>query len=708
MPLEITLKPGLKSQADLPQGSGGGTTFSIDDAYGPPQNQFAGPGASAPQSNTFSIDEAYHGAPNESLGGVAAQFGSGAVRGLASLPGLPADLMTLGFRGAEYLSGTKPENRAPQDQLPWAPFGSETFRTMAERNLPLAPRDNSGGPGSYAETIGEFAGPTLAAGAGILGAARGATTGTLGAIAQNPVRFAAGEAAAATAGGAGSEAARQADPNNPWLPAVGGLAGSLAPGGIAAGLRGFVRGGPAGAQRVAQALQDFERVGATPTLSQATSGSYSMGQLISRALEFTPGGYLPARSRFAQQINAAAGRLDSAVQNATRGGTSEVAAGDALRAGAARFAGKIDRTQAALEARLDAAVPAQTIVNPTETLRALQTLYEPAMKTAIGAPSAIGEAAVSATARDTLGRLISDIGTHGGTPFGSLKAFRSRLGARTGSGQSLIPDLSEGQAKFLYGAITRDMETAASANGAGNLVRLRNNYYAARKTQAENVFDARMPPQGSAESVYRSVKNSDASQLRQIMRQLSPQQRRTVAGQVLQEMGMPTPSAATGETQHFSFETFDTNFEKLNRKGSLDAFFRFSGTQDLRQALDDIAAVAERYKGSERFLRNPSGTAPVGIQVAGLTSLATPAMAGNLTGVLFNAMMAYGIPYALVRGGNSARFLRLIADTGRATEQTLPGHLARMAEFVRLNPEYGPVMKNIFQHAGQQQQQAQN
>lgn len=691
-------------QAPQPQ------TFTLDDAYGPPQNQVAGPAAPAPQANTFSIDDAYHGAPDESVGGIAAQFGSGAVRGVASLPGLPADLATLGYRGAEWLAGTKPEDRTPQDQLPWAPFGSETFRTMAERNLPLAPRDNSGGAGSYAETIGEFAGPTALTGAGILrgatnAVARGSAGPVASAIASHPTRFAAGEIAAAAAGGTGSEAGRQLDPNNPMAPVIGGLAGSLAPGGIAAGLRGAVRGGSAGAQRVTQAINEFGRIGATPTLSQATTGSYGAGRYFSRILEFMPGGVGPSYARWQRQLQLGAKRLDDAIQSAT-GSTSEVAAGEALRAGAKRFAGKIDRTQAALEARLDNAVPAQTVVTPNETLKALQTLYEPAMKTATGAPSAVGEAAVSSTTRDTLQRLIEDIQAHGGTPFGALKAFRTRLGSRTGSGQSLIPDLSEGQAKFLYGAITRDMEHAAQANGAGNLVRLRNNYYAARKTQVEDVFDARMSG-NTAEAVYRSVKNSDASQLRQIMRQLTPQQRRMVAGQVLHEMGLPPPGAATGDTQHFSFDSFDTNFEKLNRKNALDALFRFSGTQDLKAALDDVAAVAERYKAAEKFMRNPSQSGVVGIQAAGAGAVGGQAIAGNIPGALWSAFLVYGVPYALVRTGNSAKFLRLIADTGRATAETLPGHLARMAEFVRVNPEYAPVMKQILQHAGEQQQQAQ-
>ena len=263
-----------------------------------------------------------------------------------------------------------------------------------------------------------------------------------------------------------------------------------------------------------------------------------------------------------------------------------------------------------------------------------------------------------------------------------------------------------GQAKQLYGALTKDMEEAASAAGAKDLVRLRNDYYSSRKGQLEDIFDPKINNPATQEGVYRAVRNADRSQLEKIMRQMSPRERRVVAGQVLHEIGLPPPGQASGDTARFSLDSFDTNFEKLNRKGTLDTLFKQSGTQDLKAALDDVSAVAETYKGAEKFMRNPSQSAYVGIQAAGAGTIGSQLVTGNMPAALFAAGMFYGLPYALVRGGNSPAFIRLIADTGRQTAETLPGHIVRMSRFADQHPEYAPVIKKMLEGAFGSEQQS--
>jgi hypothetical protein len=244
------------------------------------------------------------------------------------------------------------------------------------------------------------------------------------------------------------------------------------------------------------------------------------------------------------------------------------------------------------------------------------------------------------------------------------------------------------------------MEEAATAAGNGNIVKLRNSYYAQRKGELENIFNNRINQKASGEQVYRAFRDSDFSKAERIMRQLSPAQRRQVSGQVLKELGMPSPGEAAGDTAKFSLDRFDTNIAKFSgtaaRGGNrLDNFFNMSGTQDLRAALKEVSAVAERFKGAEKFLRNPSQSAVVGTQIGALTHIGTTALYDPAS-ALFLAGAYYGVPYALTRAGNSAQFIRLIAAIGKQTPASLPAHIVRLSAFVSQNPQYAPALKQML------------
>lgn len=635
-------------------------------------------------------------------------LGKRALNAAASLPGLPQDMAAMAARNLPAaatnglgafggLIGMERARQAVEGSDSMVPLGSENIRAAIKDYSGglLTPRDPRNRAEEYGGAVADFLGASVVPGAAV--AARSA----------NPLRVIAGEAAAATAGGIGQEAARDIAPDNPYAPLIGGIVGSFTPGAVAAGARGFVRGGSQGAKQANDALDTFAKIGETPTLSQATTGGYWPGRYMARLLELSPGGVLPSMNKWKMQLESAANRIDNAITRATGGlGTSEQAAGAALQSGAARFANKISKTQAALERRLEAAVPSGTMVTPNETLKTLADMTSIRNVPGSGARTSVGAATVSPTVERAMQAFQNDVAKNGGVTFQALKAFRTQLGAKTQSGQSLIGDVSSGQASQLYKALTKDMEAAATANGAKDLVRLRNDYYSSRKGQLEDVFDPKITNQATQEGVYRAVRNSDRSQLEQIMQRLSPRERRVVASQVLHEIGLPPPGQASGDTARFSLDSFDTNFEKLNRKGTLDTLLRFSGTKDLKEALADVSAVAESFKGAEKFMRNPSQSAYVGIQAAGGASIGTQLVTGNVQSALFSALMFYGLPYALVRGGNSPAFIRLIADTGRQTAETLPGHIARMSRFVEQNPEYAPALKQALESAyGESEQQ---
>lgn len=672
-------------------------------------------------------------------------LGRRALGSAVGLLGAPADLLdsmnSLGVQMPGVLNAAQGARRLQRvafgtEPGAMAPLGSENVKETLYAAAPrLRPREAQGDTERYMGAVADFAGASAVPAAGLAGRV------------SRPLAFLTGEAAAATAGGIGQEAARDAAPNSPWAPLAGALVGSLSPQAAVSGLRGFVRGGKQGAVRAQQAIDDMAAIGAKPTLQQATTDSYWPGRLLSRLLEVSPGGILPSYGRWKSQLEGAAKRLDDALaKSGVPAEVSQATAGMALEAGAARFARKVSRTQAGLEAKLEQAVPGRTVVAPTNTIRALEDMTalgraDDAAQPAAVAPSAtataqapvagralgssplgqtndiskgafdrrfgeatggaseVGEAATNPTLQKYLTAFANDTAKNGGTPFAALKKFRTLVGGKTPNGEALIGNMSSGELKQLYKALSKDMEDAATAAGKGGLVKLRNDYYSSRKGELEDVFDARITRPGTPEAVFRSVQNADKSQLQQIMRQLSPQERRTVAARVLIEMAMPNPGNATGDTARFSFGTFDTNFEKLNRRGVLDDLFHLSGTKELKSALSDLAKASELSKGSSRFLRNPSETGiMVGQQAGAGTMLAATATLDLSTG-LQAALWTYAVPYALMKGGNSTAFIKLLTQTARAPKEALPGQIARLAAFAQANPGYAPAIKKSLDEA---------
>lgn len=667
-----------------------------------PQQQ---PGALPPLPPGFKVDQPQPEQESQDLGDWVVDqtgfLGKRFLNAAASTPGLPADMVGLAARslpasmttGMGVLGGVINAERGRQ-----AIEGPNSMVPLGGENIRAAIKDYSGGlltprdPRNRAEEYGGAVADFLGASAAPAGIVAGAS--------KAPLRVLAGETMASLGGGIGQEAARDIAPENPYAPLIGGVAGSFAPGALAAGARGFIRGGQQGAKQASDALDTFARVGQTPTLSQATTGGYWPGRYMARLLELSPGGLLPSMNKWKSQLESAANRIDDAIAKSTGGaGASEQAAGAALQSGASRFAAKISKTQAGLERRLEAAVPSGTMVAPAETLKALGEMTSIRNIPGSGARTSVGAATVSPTVERAMRAFQDDVRKNGGVTFQALKAFRTQLGAKTQSGQALIGDVSSGQASQLYKALTKDMEVAATAAGAKDLVRLRNDYYSSRKGVLEDVFDAKITNQATQEAVYRAVRNSDKSQLSQIMRRLSPQERRALASQVLHEIGLPPPGQASGDTARFSLDSFDTNFEKLNRKGTLDTLLWYSGTKELKDALADVSAVAEKFKGAEKFMRNPSQSAYVGVQVGSGGFIGSQVATGQFQNALFLSLMAYALPYTLVRGGNSPEFIRLIADTGRKTAETLPGHIARMSRFVEKHPEYAPALKQALENA---------
>lgn len=185
---------------------------------------------------------------------------------------------------------------------------------------------------------------------------------------------------AGVAGVSGANAAQYAAENDagPTGQLIAGTAGALAPGaaraGAASAVRGLVRGGEAGRQRMEQNIQTFEDAGTTPSVGQAAQNRRM--QATESLLSRTPGaagvmankGEALARD-IGTRIDDLAGRLSSAASGEeagraiTRGITGEKGFAETFKAKGSELYDQLDRS-----------IPRQTRIELTNTAETLARL----------------------------------------------------------------------------------------------------------------------------------------------------------------------------------------------------------------------------------------------------------------------------------------------------------------------------------------------
>ena len=126
-----------------------------------------------------------------------------------------------------------------------------------------------------------------------------------------------------------------------------------------------------------------------------------------------------------------------------------------------------------------------------------------------------------------------DVGNTGQLPFGAVQRMRTLVGDRLGS-PGLTTDVSTGQLKQLYGAISDDIRSAATGAGpeAAQAFTRANRFYRAGSERIEGTIQ---PLIGSKvpEKVFDSLisgSKSGGTQIRTVMRSLTPTQQDIVTG----------------------------------------------------------------------------------------------------------------------------------------------------------------------------------
>lgn len=261
-------------------------------------------------------------------------------------------------------------------------------------------------------------------------------------------------------------------------------------------------------------------------------------------------------------------------------------------------------------------------------------------------------------------------------PYEALAKLRTLVGNEIDN-YSLVDNVPRSKWKALYGALSRDMEAAATTPKAKAAWKRATSYYNARVNRIE-ALDAVVDKAGGPEKVYRAVMSGTrdgGTTLRSVMQSLDKEGQKAVTAAVIKRMGMATPGAQNAAGDTFSAATFLTNWNSVSKEAKRALFDRYG--LGFSQDMDRLARVVDNIKTGSKVFANPSGTAN---RAAALT------YGASLVASLFDAS---GVSLGgLLAGGASAnvaaRYLtnpdavRWLARTTSAPKGAIPGIVSAM------------------------------
>ena len=716
--------------------AGGAPAPAAQPAASPPPTAAAP--AAAPAANPWDKDEVIRPAPGaapsaataatpaqpqRSLAESAARgvgIGTrGLVQGLTDLPAMVTDNLVAKPVNA-VLDAVRSKENGPRLQM----LGEAANNLMTSAGLPVAEtaservmQDINRGGASAVASVG--VGGALARGA--RGAAQAAqATGRVLPPPPSTVTEAVGRAMSAAPGtqvvsgatGAGASSATREGGGGEGAQLVANVAGSLAPSVLPfagqAVVRGALRGGEAGRQRVAENIKTFEEAaGTTPTLGQATQ---------SRTLQAAETGLsnvIGGSGLMARRAEAQSKALEDSVQrlsqelapNATGWG-----AGEAITKGVNAFKDSVKTTQKKLYGDLDKFIPADAPVSVSRTQEALKALNE-GIEGAPNLSQFFRNAKIGnierAMLKDVEGATLANIApgmsstgvapTAGQLPYQAIQKLRTLVGQEI-SENSLTSDVPRSKWRALYAALSDDLGTAAEAAGpqaqqAWNRANQYTRGSMQRLDQLETIVNREAP-----ERIFKAATSglSDGgTQIHRLMKSMPEENRREVAAAVLQRLGRARNSSQNEMGDAFSSETFLTNLAAMSGPARM-ALFANSGFPGLRQKIETMGKMAANRREGSQVFANPSGTARQAGMVGYFATVGTAIATGNIPLLVKLAAIPAGSAMAASFMTNPNRVQKL-AERSVLSEAAAPAALVGAARAA--NDQRQPAFRNRLQAA---------
>lgn len=436
-------------------------------------------------------------------------------------------------------------------------------------------------------------------------------------------------------------------------------------------------------------LEDFDASHVTPSLP-AVTGNTAIGA-VAEGAKNVPFAGAPVYNRVQGNVGEIADQAEN-VASKFGAATTPEEAGGALKEGAQAF--RSDFTDKASQLYDRIPMRAEQPVTLNNTMEALEGITgkfpsNPDLGASIQ-PAQFNKWA------DLIsnGNLSKEFGEPGLT-WGEVKQFRSFVGQNMRNPPQSL-GLGADDMRRLYGALSDDMQSAATSAGPGVLQSFNraNNYYSAglkRINDALSVVEDADSPEKAYYGLTRMASergsSADVTTLQRVMRSMPQEQRDDVTATVVRRLGMPTKSAAGANPDNFSVGTFVSNYADISDKAK-DVLFGAEGTER-RDALDALTRVATSIKNVER-LGNPSGTAR-GLISGGLGAAAAWSEP-------FTTASSLAATYLGSTALMSPRITRwLVGTAAPSTGSSAALNLARLKTIAAADPNVQPLFEAVKQ-----------
>jgi hypothetical protein len=506
------------------------------------------------------------------------------------------------------------------------------------------------------------------------------------------------QATAATTGGVAESVARESGAT-PLEQTVAGIIASL---GVVATpalinqVRRMVTGG-ASPQQIQQVIADFERLGTTPTVGQATG---RRAQAAEQMLSNYPGGAGRIAQFGEQQQAAIGGKVEQIAEDLSR--ATPTTAGKSIERGAEAFRestigfGKGSKAEKLYEeadkfiGKNHEVIPKNTLAFLDEITTPIPDLERTSRSTMITNPE------MKSIADDFLADWLA-LPQKGKQAFSyeGIKALRSRIGNAIGS--SLFnPNVDTAQLRRMYGLLSEDIaESLANNPQALSKLKRADLFYNKAMDRMDEIAKV-VDKQGGGEVIFNALVSGTkdgATRLTGVMRSLPIEARKDVTAAVIRRMGTATPGKSASDVfaDQFSSETFLTNYNKLSKEAKMALFGQAAYGKTFFADMDAVAKAAQNLRESGKYLMNTSGTA----RQSQFTSLfsAVASIPGLIAGGATQSAIAGGITAGAAALGSAG-----IANLS-ARLMTNPKFVRWLATTTKLPPKVGAAQVDLLAKA---------
>ena len=233
-------------------------------------------------------------------------------------------------------------------------------------------------------------------------------------------------------------------------------------------------------------------------------------------------------------------------------------------------------------------------------------------------------------------------------PYAALKQMRTKVGDLLAS-NDIRTDVPRAQLNRVYGAITKDMENAATLSSnpkaATAIFERANAYSSAGYKRIDNILQS-VVNRGNPEDIFQAAisgTKEGTTTFRAVMQSIPQDARNALTATIVKKMGTALPNQQNNIGNVFSTNTFLTNWNNLSSEAKMTIFGRQG--KEFKTNMDAIAKVASNIRAGSKVFANPSGTAPTGTLIG---------EAGTVAGGIYLILTGHPAAGATVVGGVAA------------------------------------------------------